>query len=140
VSFPIIRPGVAIILEKVGSTRRIQTCEPTSRNGVQIEVWFNFSRFVGHHHGREICLLRYARKNSLRLFSVLGQSTLTLRKSFAPNTPSRVCLLDYHHLTAVLTHEHGSDHDQTLYDHLRVMIYSKKIKPVVKDRYYQYPE
>jgi len=51
-----------------------------------------------------------------------------------------VCLLGYHHLTAILTDEHGSDHDQTLYDHLRVLIYSKKIKLVVKDRYYQYAE
>jgi len=51
-----------------------------------------------------------------------------------------VCLLGYHHLTAILTDEHGGDHDQTLYDHLRVLIYSKKIKLVVKDRYYQYAE
>jgi len=50
-----------------------------------------------------------------------------------------VCLLGYHHLTAILTDEHGSDHDQTLYDHLRVLIYSRKIKLVVKDRYYQTP-
>jgi hypothetical protein len=57
---------------------------------VQIEVWFNFSRFVGHNHRREICLLRYARKNnSLGLFSVLGQWTLTLCKSFAPNFGTR---------------------------------------------------
>jgi hypothetical protein len=39
------------------------------------------------------------------------------------------------HLAPVLANEHRSDDDQTLDDHLRVLVYPKQIEPIIEYRY-----
>jgi hypothetical protein len=53
------------------------------------------------------------------------------RQTQPAGTYRRKHLFHDYHLTAVLAHKHGGNHDQTFDNHLRVLVYPKQIEPVI---------